>query len=55
MKFTNANIYVVRSNYTNIGYLDKINRLYEEKKIKNVSILLNDVKTSPHGYQYAYK
>jgi capsular exopolysaccharide synthesis family protein len=54
MKYTNANIYVVRSNYTNRFLLDKINRLYEDKKIKNVSILLNDYKASPNGYDYVY-
>jgi capsular exopolysaccharide synthesis family protein len=54
MKFTNANIYVVRSNYTSKAHLDKINRLYEEKKIKNVSLLLNDVKSSQNGYKYVY-
>ncbi len=54
MKYTTANIYVVRSNYTNRYLLHKINRLYEEKKIKNVSILLNDFKASPNGYNYVY-
>ncbi len=54
MKYTNANIYVVRSNYTNRFLLDRINRLYEEKKIKNVSILLNDFKSTVNGYNYVY-
>lgn len=54
MKYTNANIYVVRSNYTKKYHLDKINRLYNEGKIRNVSILLNDCKTSANGYNYVY-
>lgn len=54
MRYTNANIYVVRSNYTNRLHLDKINKLYEDKKIKNVSILLNDLKSSFNGYNYVY-
>jgi len=54
MKYTNANIYVVRSNFTNRFHLEKINRLYENKKIKNVSILLNDFKSSLNGYKYVY-
>src|SRR6478736_695621 len=54
MKYTNANIYVVRSNHTSRFHLEKINRLYEDKKIKNVSILLNDLKSSIHGYNYVY-
>ena len=54
MRHTNANIYVVRSNQTNKFHLEKINRLYEDKKIKNVSILLNDSKSSLNGYNYVY-
>lgn len=54
MKYTNANIYVVRSNHTKRFHFDKINRLYGDKKIKNVSILLNDSKSSANGYNYVY-
>lgn len=54
MKYTNANIYVVRSNYTSRFLLDKINRLYADKKIRNVSLLLNDCKSLPNGYTYVY-
>jgi capsular exopolysaccharide synthesis family protein len=58
MKYTDANLYIVRSDYTNRNSLGKINKLYERKKISNVSILLNDVKTtkrSGYGYGYDYK
>jgi capsular exopolysaccharide synthesis family protein len=55
MKYTNATICIVRSNYTNRNHLEKINKLYEDKKISNVSILLNDAKSSLNGYYYAYK
>ncbi|CAN5364487.1 tyrosine-protein kinase domain-containing protein [soil metagenome] len=54
MKYLNASIYIVRSNYTNRFHLDKINKLYSEKKIKNVSVLLNDVKSSLNAYNYVY-
>ena len=54
MKYINANIYVVRSNYTSRNHLEKINRLYKNKKIKNVSVLLNDLKQSVNSYRYAY-
>jgi capsular exopolysaccharide synthesis family protein len=55
MKFTDANLYIVRSDYTNRNSLTKINKLYERKKITNVSILLNDVKaTKSSGYGYGY-
>ena len=58
MKYTDANIYIVRSDYTHRNSLTKINKLYERKKISNVSILLNDVRTSKrtgYGYGYEYK
>jgi capsular exopolysaccharide synthesis family protein len=58
MKYTDANIYIVRSDYTNRNSLAKINKLYERKKISNVSVLLNDVRTSKrtsYGYGYEYK
>ncbi len=55
MKYTDANLYIVRSDYTNRNSLAKINKLYERKKITNVSILLNDVKaTKSSGYGYGY-
>jgi capsular exopolysaccharide synthesis family protein len=55
MKYTDANIYVVRSNKTNRFELDKINKLYETRKIRNVNILLNDVKGNTlNGYGYKY-
>lgn len=60
MKYTDANLYIVRSDYTNRNSLAKINKLYERKKITNVSILLNDAKATKnsgygYGYGYGYK
>ncbi|HZY80888.1 MAG TPA: polysaccharide biosynthesis tyrosine autokinase [Cyclobacteriaceae bacterium] len=54
MKHTNSNIYVVRAGYTSKNHLEKINRLYKDHKIKNVSILLNDARTPMNGYRYTY-
>jgi capsular exopolysaccharide synthesis family protein len=56
MKYTGANICVIRSNHTSRNHLEKINKLFDEKKINNVSVLLNDVRMSVNGYaHYAYK
>ena len=56
MRYTDANIYVVRSEYTTRFNLERVNKLYEEKKINNFSVLLNDVKYSrSNGYSYSYK
>lgn len=54
MKYLNASIYIVRSNYTSRFHLEKINKLFDDKKIKNISVLLNDVKASVNGYNYVY-
>ena len=53
MKYAQATICVVRSNYTSRNQLARINKLYEDRNISNVSILLNDVKSSLNGYYYA--
>jgi capsular exopolysaccharide synthesis family protein len=62
MKYTDANLYVVRSDYTNRKSLKKINKLIDREKIANFSILLNDVQPSKesgnyyaYGYGYGYK
>ncbi len=62
MKYTEANLYIVRSDYTNKNSLKKINNLFEREKLTNFSILLNDVKSSKasnnyyaYGYGYGYK
>jgi capsular exopolysaccharide synthesis family protein len=47
-------IYVVRHNYTNRRHLVKINDLYDSEKIKNISILINDIKGMVGGYYYGY-
>jgi capsular exopolysaccharide synthesis family protein len=54
MKYTATNICVVRSNYTNRNHLDKINKLYDERKIKNLSVLLNDARMGISANGYAY-
>jgi len=47
--YVDASIYVTRYNFTKKHFLDKVNELYESKKVNNISILLNDVKLS-HVY-----
>ncbi|MCF8460887.1 MAG: polysaccharide biosynthesis tyrosine autokinase [Flavobacteriales bacterium] len=47
-------IYVVRQNVTNLNSMQYINDLYRSKKIKSISLLFNDVKSSKFGYGYGY-
>ena len=62
MKYTDANLYVVRSDYTSHKSLKKIDKLIDREKIANFNIILNDVQTSKesgnyyaYGYGYGYK
>ncbi len=51
MTLTDYNIYIVRHERTSVEALNWINQLYESGKIKNLSILINDVKTlAAYGY-----
>ena len=54
-KFADANIYVVRQNYTLKEQLNIIDDLAVNSKMNNLSILINDVnKSSGYGYGYGY-
>ncbi|MCC9135070.1 GumC family protein [Pontibacter silvestris] len=54
MKYTDATIYVVRQQYTQKNLLQPINELYEDGKIQNISMIINDVNYSK-TYEYGYK
>jgi capsular exopolysaccharide synthesis family protein len=52
--FIDAGIYIVRHNYTRKSLLRKINDLYKEKKVPNMSIVINDIGQKSAGYGYGY-
>ncbi|AIZ63611.1 hypothetical protein PK28_07745 [Hymenobacter sp. DG25B] len=54
MRFLDANIYVVRQNYTDLSLLSQINDLHLEKKIKNVFLIINDVHFAK-TYEYRHR
>ncbi len=54
MRFLDANIYVVRQNYTDLALLSQINDLHLEKKIKNVFLVINDVHFAK-TYEYRHR
>jgi capsular exopolysaccharide synthesis family protein len=54
MPFVDHTIYVVRQTYTTISLLRNIEGEYSSGRLKNISILLNDVKASRDGYGYGY-
>jgi capsular exopolysaccharide synthesis family protein len=54
-KFSDANIYMTRQDYTKKGMLGLINEKYENKEIENLSLVLNHYKTKTgYGYGYGY-
>ena len=54
-EFSDLNIFLVRQNFTKKRLLENINDFYVSKKIKNLCILLNEIKgPDPYGYRYGY-
>ena len=59
MELVDLNIYIFRQNFTKRELLKFANSFYDSEKIKNLSIILNDVDFSNHyaynyGYNYGY-
>lgn len=52
-KYSDLNVFVMRQNYTNRNSIKFINDIAAESKIKNLSILINDVNMI-NGYGYRY-
>jgi tyrosine-protein kinase Etk/Wzc len=48
-KHTDANLYMVRYDYTRISMIEELNKLYKDNKLKDLFIVLNDVRHK-HGY-----
>ncbi|TGE29286.1 polysaccharide biosynthesis tyrosine autokinase [Hymenobacter metallicola] len=54
VRHLDANIYVVRQNYTDRGLVGQINELYDEKKVKQLYMVINDMHFTK-TYEYRYK
>ncbi|MCC3158523.1 polysaccharide biosynthesis tyrosine autokinase [Hymenobacter sp. 15J16-1T3B] len=54
LRYLDANIYVVRQNYTDRSLITQINELYAEGKIKHVYMIINDMHFNK-TYEYRYK
>ena len=54
MPHADHTIFVVRQNYTTIPLLKNVQEAYSGGKVKNISLLLNDVKVANMGYGYGY-
>ena len=55
-RVADASVYVCRADYTPKTYLNLINQLYNEKKLHNMSIVINgiDMTKRKYGYYYGY-
>lgn len=54
-KFVDASLYIVRQDYTLKKAIELIDKLYVQKRLPNMSIILNDVKmTKGRSYSYGY-
>lgn len=54
-KYADASLYIVRQDYTLKKAVELIDKLYVQKRLPNMSIILNDVKISKgRGYSYGY-
>ena len=54
MQYTDINLYVIRHDYSKTKTLNIINELYNQKKVKNVHLIINDSKLAETGYGYGY-
>lgn len=54
-QYTDTNIFVIRQKYSSKSVIQYIDELFNKKDIKNLSLLVNDVKIpSYYGYGYGY-
>ena len=53
-KHVDRNVYVVRAGKADLRFIGEIDAAAKGDKLKNVSIILNDVEMSSHGTQYGY-
>ncbi|GEO03926.1 sugar transporter [Adhaeribacter aerolatus] len=53
-RYTDLNLLVIRQGYTPKDKLVELEQIYQEGRIRNVGIILNDVPASNDKYQYGY-
>ncbi|AHJ98370.1 polysaccharide biosynthesis tyrosine autokinase [Hymenobacter swuensis] len=54
LRHLDANVYVVRQNYTDKGLISQINELHLEQKVKQIYMIINDMHFTK-TYEYRYK
>ncbi len=55
MDYADVTLYVIRQGFTRSAFLDNINDLHTNGKVKNISVVLNDFQLkNAYGYRYGY-
>lgn len=55
MQYSDINVYIIRENFSKHEFVKSLNEMYEEGKLKNISIILNDSAFSKrYGYGYGH-
>ncbi|RSK29829.1 GumC family protein [Hymenobacter metallilatus] len=54
LRHLDANVYVVRQNYTDKGLISQINELHQQQKVKQIYMIINDMHFTK-TYEYRYK
>jgi hypothetical protein len=53
VRVSDATVYVCRVNFTSIADVNFVNKIYEDKRMHKLSLVVNGTKTSK-GYGYGY-
>ena len=53
-KYVDHSIYIIRQGYTPVGTVKSVDEMYRAGKMKDLSILFNDVTVNKYGYGYGY-
>ena len=54
MKYADVNLYIVRHMYSKKKMLSIANTLFENKRVNNLNIIINDFQHSQNAYGYGY-
>ncbi len=54
MNQSDVSLYVLRSGYSKKGYMSDMQHMQKNHQIKNLYLVLNDIKTNKKGYAYGY-
>lgn len=56
MKHADVNLYIIRQNYSKKGMLEHVTALFEQKDLKHINLIVNDIdeNSMQYGYGYSY-